>query len=69
MLHNNSAFKCLRFAILPLLLLVSIDRSAAASNSRIFTEHLSNLPSSSPTSIDPVNHTSNKPSSDDKLQL
>mmetsp|Transcript_584 Transcript_584/g.950 ORF Transcript_584/g.950 Transcript_584/m.950 type:complete len:466 (-) Transcript_584:132-1529(-) len=68
MLHNNSAFKCLRFAILPLLLLVSIDRSAAASNSRIFTEHLSNLPSSSPTSIDPVNHTSTKSSSDDKLQ-
>ncbi|KAL7501389.1 hypothetical protein ACHAWT_010668 [Skeletonema menzelii] len=64
LIHNISAsFKCLRIAILPVLLLLSIDRSAAVINSRGFTEHWSNSPSTSPTTIGSINHTSKKTSS------
>lgn len=62
LLHNITAFKCLRIAILPVLLLLSIDRSAAAINSRDFTEH-SNSPSRAPTTIGSINPTSKKTSS------
>ena len=68
LLHNITAFKCLRIAILPVLLLLSIDRSAAAINSRDFTEH-SNSPSRAPTTIGSINPKSKKTYSHDKYKI
>jgi DNA-binding transcriptional MocR family regulator len=66
MLHNISAYKCRRLAILPLLVLVSTIQFAVSSNRRIIEEHRSNASSSSPTAINLINHSSNKTFSHNK---
>lgn len=67
LLNGSSALKYLRFETLPLLILFSIDRSAASSNCGIFTKHGSTSPSSSPTTIGSINPTSKKTSSHNSL--